>query len=51
MLGLIRQHRKKVTERFFGSLPPEDVQHLVRIFKDIVQQLDEDGRPPECSGR
>lgn len=51
MLGLIRQHRKKVTERFFGSLPPEDVQHLVRIFKDIVQQLDEDGQPPECSGR
>lgn len=36
MLGSIREQRKTNIDTFFGDLPDEDIQHLIRIYKEIL---------------
>ncbi|SFK67802.1 DNA-binding transcriptional regulator, MarR family [Paenibacillus sp. 1_12] len=36
MLGTIRLQRRANVETFFGDLADEDIQHLIRIFKEVV---------------
>ncbi|MEK3721043.1 MarR family winged helix-turn-helix transcriptional regulator [Paenibacillus sp. FSL H8-0034] len=36
MLGSIRLQRRANVENFFGDLADEDIQHLIRIFKEVV---------------
>lgn len=36
MLGAVRQRRKANVEKFFGDLPDEDIDHLIRIFKQVL---------------
>ncbi|WP_028549826.1 MarR family winged helix-turn-helix transcriptional regulator [Paenibacillus sp. UNC451MF] len=36
MLGSIRDQRKSNVDTFFGDLPDEDIQHLIRIYKEIL---------------
>ncbi|MCZ8511976.1 MarR family transcriptional regulator [Paenibacillus filicis] len=33
-------HRRAVTQKFFGKIPEEDVQHLIRIFGNIVKNTE-----------
>lgn len=36
MLGDIRAKRKANIEKYFGALPDEDMEHLIRIFKKVL---------------
>jgi len=36
MLGSIRSRRKANVEKYFGDLPDEDIDHLIRIFKQVL---------------
>ncbi|TBL81710.1 MarR family winged helix-turn-helix transcriptional regulator [Paenibacillus thalictri] len=40
MLTRIREHRKQVIEGFFSSVSHEDSQHLIRIFRSILNNED-----------
>lgn len=40
ILASLRAHRKKVVESYFGKLSKEDVQHLSRIFNQILKDTD-----------
>ncbi|GAA4875705.1 MarR family transcriptional regulator [Paenibacillus vulneris] len=40
MLGMIREQRKSNINTFFGDLPDEDIQHLIRIYKHILAHSD-----------
>jgi DNA-binding MarR family transcriptional regulator len=38
LLGKIRTQRRINVETFFGDLPDEDIQHLIRIFKKVASE-------------
>lgn len=40
ILGAIRIQRRANIDAFFGGLPDEDIQHLIRIYKDILANTD-----------
>lgn len=38
VISSFKVHRKKVVEAYFGELPEEDIQHLNRIFNQILKR-------------
>jgi DNA-binding MarR family transcriptional regulator len=39
MLGTIRARRKANIQKYFGDLPDEDIEHLIRIFKEVLSKV------------
>ncbi|TVY00293.1 MarR family winged helix-turn-helix transcriptional regulator [Paenibacillus cremeus] len=37
VLASLHEHRMQILESFFGQLPEEDVQHLIRIYRQILK--------------
>jgi DNA-binding MarR family transcriptional regulator len=37
---LLRQYRRQFSDKLFGVLPQDDVQHLIRIFRQILNESD-----------
>lgn len=40
MLASVRQRRKEITEMFYGTLSDEDIRHLIRIYNQVLQNID-----------
>lgn len=41
VLNRVRTYRKQMLEQLFGKLPTEDVQHLTRIFRALLEEFEQ----------
>lgn len=40
MLESVRQRRKEIIKMFFGPLSDEDIRHLIRIYNQVLQNIE-----------
>jgi DNA-binding MarR family transcriptional regulator len=43
MLAAVAEKRKEITELFYGQLSPEDMDHLIRIYTQVLQRIKSKG--------
>jgi len=40
MLKNVAEKRKRITEKFYGRLPEDDLRHLIRIHRQVLQNIE-----------